>query len=150
MTSEDTRLEGIEMSTDELDAFLRERGHGVLALATENEAYAIPVSFGYDGDRLFMTLLEFGDSSEKLKRLEGTETVCLTVYDTPSRFAWRSVLVRGHLERVDADERDYVDDVLEDNAWRPSMFPPTAPVTGVHRYALSADEVTGRRGSRDA
>jgi hypothetical protein len=46
-----------------------------LSLASDDEAYAIPVSFGYDGERALMYLLRFGEDSEKLAVANDTEQV---------------------------------------------------------------------------
>ena len=39
------------MTDTEVDAFLREQGTGVLALAADGDAYAVPISFGYEAGR---------------------------------------------------------------------------------------------------
>ncbi|MFW6152731.1 MAG: pyridoxamine 5'-phosphate oxidase family protein [Halobacteriota archaeon] len=146
MDDGDTTLRGIEMSDDELERFLHEQGHGTLSLARDGEAYAVPISFGFDGERVFFSLIEFGDASRKLDFVEHTDRACLVTYDVQTRHVWKSALVLGSLASVDEDEHDHIAQVLEDNAWFPNIYPPIRPITGIHRMALTPVEVTGRKG----
>jgi hypothetical protein len=138
---------GSGMTDHEIDQFLREQGAGVLALAHEGDAYAVPLSFGYDGaGTIYLDLLRFGDESEKLDHVEATETACFVTYDAPSQSAWRSVVAFGTLERVpEGDATEEMDAVMADNAWYPDLLPQAEPVTEVVRYRFSADGVTGRQ-----
>lgn len=155
MAAEDPQpdaLRGIEMADDEVAAFLEAHGHGVLALADDGDAYGIPVSFGYDGERVFLSLLEFGDESEKLDLLATTDEAALIAYEVEDAFRWSSVVLRGELETVDSDDEiEHMNEVMDDNAWFPNIHPPTAPITGVERYAMAVEGATGRIGpsSRD-
>lgn len=66
--TEDTfgEIEGVGMDDAEIETFLRERGIGVLSLASDAEAYGVPISFGYDGDdRLCFVFLRVGERSRK-------------------------------------------------------------------------------------
>ena len=137
---------GIEMSEQEVEETLRELGHGTLALASGDEAYGVPVSFGFDGERLFLTLLQFGDESKKLTFADRTETATLTAYETASKFDWRSVIVTGDLQEVPVDDHDYVESIMDDNAWFPNLFAPTEAITAVRRLELSLADATGRKG----
>jgi nitroimidazol reductase NimA-like FMN-containing flavoprotein (pyridoxamine 5'-phosphate oxidase superfamily) len=137
---------GIEMSEQEVEATLRELGHGTLALASGDEAYGVPVSFGFDGERLFLTLLQFGEESRKLAFADHTETATLTAYETASKFDWRSVVVTGELQEVPSDEHEYLESVMDDNAWFPNLFAPTEAITEVRRMELRLADATGRKG----
>ena len=145
-TDETQTLSGIEMSDDEIDQFLTEQGHGTLSLADDGAAYGVPISFGYDGELLYMSLLEFGDESMKGAFLETTSTACLTTYDVTTRFDWKSVIVRGEIRDVSDDDVEYMDGVLDENAWFPTIFPPSDPMTGVHHISLVPEERSGRKG----
>jgi nitroimidazol reductase NimA-like FMN-containing flavoprotein (pyridoxamine 5'-phosphate oxidase superfamily) len=134
------------MTDDEIDSFLRSQGHGVLSLADGNDAYSVPISFGYDGERVFLTLIQFGGASEKIEFVESTNRVSMTVYDIETRFDWRSVNVVGTLSDVPDSEFEYVEDVMDENSWHPSLFPPTDAMTDVRWLALDIDEMTGRQG----
>lgn len=141
---------GSGMTDHEIDRFLLEQGTGVLALASDGDAYAVPLSFGYDGEgTIYLDLLRFGEESEKLDRVETTETACFVTYDAPAQSAWRSVVALGTLEQVpEGAATEEMDAIMADNAWYPDLLPQAEPVTEVVRYQFSIDGVTGRtRGS---
>jgi nitroimidazol reductase NimA-like FMN-containing flavoprotein (pyridoxamine 5'-phosphate oxidase superfamily) len=146
MSDDLTEARGLAMTDEEVDAFLRERGYGTLALSDGGRSYAVPVSFGYDAERrrCYLSLVRFGDASEKLAYAETTAEAALLCSAVESRFAWRSVLVRGPLEPVPDDERDHAEAVMDDNAWFPSLFY-QGPITGVERFALEMKQVSGRQ-----
>ncbi len=134
------------MENNEIERTLRELGHGTLSLSRDGDAYGIPISFGYDDGRLFMHLIRFGDESKKMDFSEATTQVCLTAYRVDSRFAWKSVVVTGRLSDVDEDEIEYMEEVMENNAWFPNIFPPTAPIAEIKRIEFHIEEMTGRKG----
>lgn len=99
MTDNDyTYTEG--MTDREVEDHLREAKTGVLALAREGDAYAVPVACHYDGDALFLRLGDH-EGSEKMGYLETTDRASLVCYEyTPPDESW-SVVVRGPIVRVD-------------------------------------------------
>jgi len=138
---------GSGMTDHEIDRFLLEQGVGILALASDGDAYAVPLSFGYDGeDTLYLDLLRFGEESRKLEFVADTGTACFVTYDAPTQFDWRSVVAFGTLEPVPDDETATMEDVMADNAWYPSLLPQQETVTGFERYRFAIDGVTGRHG----
>lgn len=140
------QVSGIEMTAEEIDELLYDRGHGVLALADGGVSHNLPMSFGYDGERAFMQFIEFGGESEKASFHDTTEQGSLTVYEVDSRFEWRSVIARGPLAAVPEEERQYAENTLDDNGWFPMISPPTDPISGISRVALEIETVTGRKG----
>lgn len=145
-SDESVKVRGIEMNESEIERTLQELGHGVLSLSRGGDAYGIPISFGYDDGRMFMHLIRFGDDSKKLDFSESTTQASMTAYRVDSRFAWKSVVVTGELEDVHEDETEYMEEVMEENAWFPNIFPPTAPIAEIKRVELDIDEMTGRKG----
>lgn len=147
MATDDHEARGNEMGDGEIDTALREIGYGTLALARDGEAYGVPVSFGYDGERVFLNLIRFGEESEKIDFAERTDRACLTATDVESRYDWRSVVVTGPLEEVADGEAEYVRGVMDDNAWHPSLYATAraSPMTGVRRTELRMENVTGRQ-----
>lgn len=95
-----------EMDRDEIDAYLRRRGTGVLSLADGNDAYGFPVSYAYDAS-VPAVYLRLGaiDEGTKGSFIEAADRVSLVVYDRADG-RWRSVLLAGRLEVVDTDEID--------------------------------------------
>ena len=148
MAEQGTReIRGLHMDRDEVDAFLADQGYGVLSLADGGSAYGVPVSFGYDGEsKLYLYLIQFGDGSRKLDYVEETDTACVVTFDVESRFRWRSAIVSGPLQPLPEDEVETMEEVMNDNAWFPSLFPPEDPMTAVRRLELHIEEVTGRKG----
>ena len=147
MTTDDRSERGIEMTTAAVDRYLADSGHGTLSLAVDDEPYGVPMSFGYDGDQLYLTGLTFGVESRKASMIEANRTVCLTSYEIESTHDWASVVVEGTLKSVPDEEIEHVDDVMDETAWVPGLNPPPDPITSVDRYVLSIDRATGRAGS---
>jgi nitroimidazol reductase NimA-like FMN-containing flavoprotein (pyridoxamine 5'-phosphate oxidase superfamily) len=148
MTSDDRPVRGNQMTEDELDDALRDLTHGTLSLARDGEAYGVPISFGYDGERIFLYLIQFGDRSKKIEFSEQTETASLTAYEANSRFDWKSVIVAGSLHELDEDDVEHMDEVMDDNAWHPSLYASARDetMTGIRRLELRIDSATGRHG----
>jgi hypothetical protein len=138
---------GDRMDDAAIDAFLREQGVGVLALADAGHAYAIPISFGYDTGRVVFGYFSFGDESRKQAYTEATEEACLTVTDVRSRYDWRSVVVTGPLSEVDPQSTD-LGRLLGENAWSPDLSSLGQRGLQVRGYELAIEEATGYRGKR--
>lgn len=139
-------LRGVEMDRDEVDEFHAEQGAGVLSLARENEAYGVPISFGYDGDRRYVFVVRFGEDSETLDCADATERASSAMYDFPDEHRWRSVVVRGTLEPVPEGDLDAADEALFGNARFANLSPYGEPMTERPRYQLTVEEATGQKG----
>lgn len=144
--TDDPEIRGIDMTREEIDDLLTDRGYGTLALSAEGRAYAVPISVGYDGDRLFLNLITFGEVSKKAEFLRQTEEACLVVTAVDDRFDWRSVVVTGTIEPVPPDEEEYHRAILDENAWFPVIYPPSEPLTERTRVVMDPTEMTGRKG----
>jgi nitroimidazol reductase NimA-like FMN-containing flavoprotein (pyridoxamine 5'-phosphate oxidase superfamily) len=118
-TSDEVR--GARMDDAEIAGFLAEQGTGVLALADGGQAYAIPISFGYQEGSAYFGYFRFGDDSEKQRYSAATEQACLTVYEIDSQFDWRSVLAFGDLRELSQEEWSLVGEAINDNAWSPDL-----------------------------
>lgn len=147
MKDELETVKGITMSRSEIDAFLSRQVHGTLSLARSNQSYAVPVSFGYEHDRLYLYLIRFGETSRKLEFSQQTEQACLITYEVEGRESWRSVIVRGALEERGEADRDQVQTIMQNSPWFGGIFPAAQPITQVHFWELSVDQATGRKGT---
>ena len=137
-----------EMSDAAKDEALRDHGTGVLALASEDEAYAVPVSFGYDGDHCHFVFVGYHEPSTKATFAETTDRATLTVYDESGRRDWHSVIVRGEIQRLESEaEWAAAREAIDDNGWYPSLFRGADPRGSVDLWALEAAAVTGYAGS---
>lgn len=139
-------IEGIGMERDDVNTFLREQGVGVLSLTNGQEAYGVPVSFGYNGgDSLYFVFLRIGEQSKKEQFAEQTERASFTVYDVNSKHVWTSVIVSGALHQIPDSEWDELEIAIEDNAWYPSLFSEAEPMQDIQGWELRMDEVTGQQ-----
>ena len=135
------------MTDAEVDAFLTERGDGVLALADGGDAYAVPISFGYEDGTLYFVFFRFAAEPEKTVYGEATRTACLAVYEADSVDRWRSVLARGPLESVGPDRWGEVGRAMGDNAWSPDLSSIGPRQQLVDAYVMPIETVTGLKGS---
>lgn len=84
------------MCEEEVENLLQEGRWGVLCTLHEGRPYAVPVSFGYDGTDLYIA----SGPGRKLRALEASPGVCLTIADVTDGNRWRSVVVIADAERV--------------------------------------------------
>ncbi|EMA61571.1 pyridoxamine 5'-phosphate oxidase family protein [Halorubrum kocurii] len=128
------------MSESDVDEHLRAGEHGVLGLADGDDAYTVPLSYHYDGERLLLRVSEHDDDSEKGRFIEATETATFVCYEASATESW-SVHVRGPLRewQGDADEQTL-------NEWFPPfrLFDEAIENVGFTLYELEMERVTGR------
>lgn len=87
------------MDEAEVADLLGTGGVGVVSFARDDDAYSIPVSYGFDQDGPALYLrLGFGPDSDKREYVGGRGEVSLVVFEDDDR--WQSVVARGHLEEV--------------------------------------------------
>lgn len=95
-----------EMDTVEIGEFLERQRTGVLSLAKDSDAYAIPVSFVYDdaGPHVYLRL-GYAPGSQKRQYLDTTEHASFVVYaDTDD--GWKSVVIQGRFEELSSSTLD--------------------------------------------
>ena len=128
---------------------LESRGHGVLCLARANDAYGIPVSYGYEREhnRFIFEFLHIGES-KKQAFVSSSNEVTLVVYSVERKTDWTSVIVTGMLtpattadlpERSIATFTSQADDGAEEVRW--------AGAADLDReyYVLHPTDISGRR-----
>jgi len=134
----------VEMTVDEVDDFLRRQGSGTLSLADGAESYAVPESFGYDGEHLYFQLVQT-DDSRKMQFIETTEVATLTAWhEEPPR----SVVVHGAIEPVPETEEAAAANAIAENAMVPTLnvLPDcTLEELGMTYYRLIPAEQSGRK-----
>jgi nitroimidazol reductase NimA-like FMN-containing flavoprotein (pyridoxamine 5'-phosphate oxidase superfamily) len=136
-----------EMSDQGIERLLSTANYGVLSLASGDESYAIPMSFGYDGEGLYFVFRRPGEHSRKVDFVEATERATFVVPAVTSKHDWASVLVEGPVRPVRDDEWHSLLDALGEDAWFPSVFSETDPREDFLGYYLAAERKTGRRGA---
>jgi nitroimidazol reductase NimA-like FMN-containing flavoprotein (pyridoxamine 5'-phosphate oxidase superfamily) len=129
------------MTGSEVEEHLRAGEHGILGLAANDEAYAIPLSYHYDGDRLLLRVSEHDDDSEKGKFLGTTETATFVCYEASTSESW-SIHVRGPIRRWRGD----VDEATLDEWFQPfRLFDEAVESVAFSLYELEMETVVGRR-----
>lgn len=144
---------GMEMSAAEVDEFLGRHGVGVLALSNGSDAYAFPMSYGYDGGDRFVGF-QFANAPWSRKRdfLDTTRTACFVVHETYDDLSARSVVVEGRLEHVASGEMDEALAALADNAVVTALHEAGVPIeeADLELFWLKPDSLAGRRFDLDA
>ena len=133
-----------KLSQEEINTLLYESGVGVLALTDGTEAYSIPESFGYDGEKVYFQFVYTADS-KKMRFLETTETATLTVYDEHPA---RSVLVQGSIEPVPGEDETKAATAIAENASIPTLnvYTETTPEEfTMDYYRLEPTAISGRQ-----
>jgi hypothetical protein len=128
------------MDEEELDEWLREGETGVLALADGGRAYAVPVSYYYDGEALFFRL---GDDahSKKLDFVETTAEACFLRYGLDGEDSW-SVIATGQLRRDD----DALDaETINERFTSLRVFDEAIDDLELVMFRLDIETLTGRR-----
>lgn len=131
------------MSDEQIKEFLTEQGVGTLSLPDEEIPYAVPMSFGYDGDStLYFLFLLFGTESRKETLSDRAQGARFVVYSAQSMYDWKSVNLTGQISAVPEDEWDELRSAMQ-NAWHPNLFSSAHPMRGIQGYQLQIDEWTG-------
>lgn len=127
---------GIEMTADEVEAFLNRRGHGVLSFGGELP-YGIPLSFGYDPatDRCIFQLFS-AVGSRKQASLAESDAVNLVTYEWNHIDDWRSVVVDGTLLPIE--------DGTEEAADASDIFFEHGSVVGTEVFDQPLEELDGQ------
>ncbi|RCU48336.1 pyridoxamine 5'-phosphate oxidase family protein [Haloplanus salinus] len=130
----------VGMDATELDDYLRAGSHGVLALAAGDDAYAVPLSYHYDGDRLLLRVSSH-DDGEKRRYLDATGTATFIVFAADTDESW-SIHVRGPVTESSAP----VDEATL-NEWFPPfrLFDEAVEDVDFTLYELGMESVVGRR-----
>lgn len=131
------------MTDAEIDAYLESQGTGILSLADGGEAYAVPISFGYEPGRAVFAFWQFRPESRKIAFSEATERACLAVYDVDSQENWRSVLAFGPIRELSTDVWGEIGELMDENAWSPDLTGVGKRQLSVVGYELEIEEATG-------
>jgi len=86
------------MSDRQIRAFLEAHSWGLLAMLHDARPYAVPVSYGLDGAHLYIA----SGAGRKLRSLQASPAVCLTIADVVSGANWSSVVVLAEQRPVRA------------------------------------------------
>ena len=136
-----------EMSEGAAKEFLRRHRIGVMALAEQNKAYAIPLFYAYDGDRLFF----HSHPGEKDHYIASSEQACFVVVEAHGDDDWASVQAKGHVEKITlSDDALKALDVMAKNPLPPEFGSTPAGVPNrsgakMYLWMMRPETVTGRK-----
>lgn len=136
----------VGMDDGEVRAALDGGDVGVLSLADDGRAYGIPVHFHYDGESLYLRLIDDGHG-EKMGFVEATREASFLVYGLGDggEESW-SVVASGPLRQLTGEERAAFDDATINEQFGPMrIFGEAIADVDVAIYELDADSITGRR-----
>ena len=136
---------GTPMDQRDIDDLLTATGYGILSLASDDEPYSLPISFGYDGSDVYFVFLEDSPDGRKFDFVEEGGTARLLVTDIGSRFDWQSIAVTGPVRRVPTDSKDWdrLVETMDDNAWFSSDFQRAGDIEEMYGFRLEPDAVRG-------
>ena len=135
------------MSDDAIDQLLEAQGYGIVSLCRDGRPYSIPVSFGYDGDRVYFPFLVTDSDAAKTAFIEDGTTARFLVTDVRDLFDWRSVAVSDDVRAVDPDgqEWDRFLETLAENGWFDPQFEAADAIESIQGWKLGLSEVDGMR-----
>lgn len=138
---------GEGMERDRIDEFLESQGIGTLAFGNETGGYATPMSFGYDRDQercIFQ--FAFGEGSTKATFVDDGNPVTLSVYEWRSIDDWRSVVLRGTLQRIPGGGSAEAAGIFAEHATIASLevFEQPLEELDLEWYELRIEELRGR------
>ncbi|MFB6135395.1 MAG: pyridoxamine 5'-phosphate oxidase family protein [Halobacteriaceae archaeon] len=141
------------MTEEAIDEFLERQGLGVLAFPSDEDAYSLPMSFGYDrydAELFFQFAME--ETSEKRIHLTTDRDASLTVFEWRSVDDWRSVNVRGPIRQLPPEEYGRAAAVFAAYARVASLevFDEPLQELDLEWYVLDAESMTGRQSNRHA
>lgn len=126
--------------------FLRRGRVGVMALAKDGMAYAVPLFYAFDGKRLYFQ----SHPGEKDLFLDTCQQACFVVTEIQGDDDWRSVQVTGQAEKITLTD----DAMAALNAMEKNPFPPEFGVDTkgnpkrsadrMYLWMLTPDHITGR------
>jgi hypothetical protein len=135
------------MTDAETDALLARHETGVLTLASDDEPYAVPVSYGYDASArcLCMRLVSTPDG-EKRRFLTDSPRARFVVYEEEGT-TYRSVVASGRLELVPRSTLTAEHVERFGGAKRPlfEIWGEATDDLDIHLYELDPDDLSGRR-----
>lgn len=145
-----TRSNTSAMAETEIVDFLANEGTGVLSLASENESYSIPVSYGYDPDEsVFYMQLEVSESGRKPRFIKATEKASFVVYNQTEGI-WKSVVARGMLKPVSVEQVDHeiVKGLQRADAPLAAIFEEDEKDLSFQIHRLAVHELNGRKATQ--
>lgn len=133
------------MDDDDIVEALETNDVGVLSLASDGDAYAIPISFYHDGSSLYLRLTSEG-TSKKLSYVDDTTEACFLLYAVESsRKSWSVVATGSIRELSDAEQEEFDEATINEHFSELRIFDESIDTVGWTIYELEIEELTGRK-----
>lgn len=145
MSADYRPLLGRRLDESAIDEVLREVGVGILSMTADGVPYGVPLSFGYDGDdRLYFVFLRSTAELRKEAYAEQSDVASFTAFDMEPDGSWRSVIVTGPLDRIDAEKWNAAREAMAGNAYQSGLLEEYELQENPNVWALEAQERSGR------
>ena len=133
------------MDDDEIVEELETNDVGILSLASDGVAYAVPVSFHHDESSLYLRLTSDG-ASKKLSYVDDTAEACFSLYAVESsRKSW-SIVATGPIHELSAAEQEQFDEAtINEQFSELRIFDEEIDTVEWTIYELEMEELTGRK-----
>jgi nitroimidazol reductase NimA-like FMN-containing flavoprotein (pyridoxamine 5'-phosphate oxidase superfamily) len=135
----------LEMTADEMGAFLEQQETGVLSTCADGEAYGTPESFGYRNGKLYFELATPAESKRRAF-LTQTDTVCFTVQNANTARDFASVIVQGSLDQLSEDGQEAQMALAQNDQFPSSHVFPGQDTSTVRAFVLDPESVSGKKG----
>jgi nitroimidazol reductase NimA-like FMN-containing flavoprotein (pyridoxamine 5'-phosphate oxidase superfamily) len=136
------------LSETEIEACLRDVGHGVLSLADGDDSYAVPLYHHYEDGTIFFRLGET-PGNRKADFIETTETATYVVFEAeetagPEEEVGWSVIARGPVERVPRSHPAYDVQYINEQFAPIRIFDEAHDEVELRLYELRPEVLSGR------
>lgn len=137
----------VGMDAETIARRLDDASSGVLSLADDSRAYAVPahVYLDEDGGRLLFRLTDDGDS-EKFEFIDATDEATFICYEDAGKDSW-SIMARGSV-RVLPDDELPDESTINEMYGGVRVFDEEVDDLQLHIVELEYDELTGRETAR--
>lgn len=119
-----------ELSRAEIDELLSEQVVGRIGCHAGGLTYVVPVIYAYDGEALYVASIE----GQKSRMMRENTSVCFEVDEYDGVGSWRSAIVQGSYEELDATDAQAALTLLADRFGR----------TGTETEARRRERTAGR------
>jgi nitroimidazol reductase NimA-like FMN-containing flavoprotein (pyridoxamine 5'-phosphate oxidase superfamily) len=133
------------LTEDEVRQVVARNFIGVLATVGDDQPYAVPFIYGYDGHAFFALL----GQGRKVRNMERNPRICITIVEhDDDASCWRSVLAVGKASRVEGLVKlghalNAIRKQYPGNPMRSA--PPLSALKGYYMLRVDVDELTGTR-----
>jgi hypothetical protein len=136
----------VGMDDAEVERRLRAAEAGVLALADDGAAYAVPISHVYEDGVVYLRMSDDDDDPRKLRFADATVEASFLVYGIEGPGDSWSVLCAGPLREVtDPAEAGFDAATMTERFGALRVFDEAVQDVELRLYALDVERLTGRR-----